>query len=60
MRLIMPQQVYTLDDIKSCYVEFVNKLDSPRIENLNNWGNIAYFWRSIFPLKMVDIHRAIL
>lgn len=41
MRLIMPQQAYTLDDIKSCYVEFVNKLDSPRIENLNNWGNIA-------------------
>ena len=51
MRLIMPQQIYTIDDIKSCYVEFVNKLDSPRIENLTNWGRHRLFLAKYFPIK---------
>lgn len=47
----MNQSIYTLDDIKTKYLEFIHKSDCPRIENLTNWGCHRFFLAKYFNIK---------
>ncbi|MCH4248104.1 MAG: hypothetical protein LKF82_09775 [Acinetobacter populi] len=47
----MGQMVYTLDDIKDRYLDFLKKSDCPKIENLTNWGRNRFFLSTYFAVK---------
>lgn len=43
--------IYTLEDIKLRYLEFIQKTDCPKIENLTNWGRHRFFLAQYFKIK---------
>lgn len=44
----MRKMIYTLDDIKDRYLDFIQKSDYPKIDNLTNWGCNRFFFNTYF------------
>lgn len=47
----MARQLHTLDEVGQLYQQFIHKSDSPRIENLTNWGRNRLFFSQYFSVK---------